>query len=250
MTGSRNPLSVETPAAERAAAALAMVREATPTLLEVVGGFTQRDLAAPSLLPGWSRGHVVTHLARSADALVNLLTSARTGIEHPAYPSRADRDADIDDGADRLAQVQREDLVASGERFLAAAARLGERDWAAVLAHPSGRPMAAAEIPELRLFEVWTHLVDLDAGVGFAAVRPDHLGALLEVAVRGRVADAGLRLVAELPDGAQRTWTLATAAQAGSGELSGPAWAALTWLTGRGTPAELVGDTPQLGPWG
>ena len=32
------------------------------------------DIAAPSLLPGWTRGHVITHIARNADGYVNLLT--------------------------------------------------------------------------------------------------------------------------------------------------------------------------------
>jgi len=41
----------------------------------------------PSALPGWTRGHLLTHLARNADALVNLLTWARTGIPTPMYAS-------------------------------------------------------------------------------------------------------------------------------------------------------------------
>ena len=66
----------------------------------VVAGLVDRlgdeELAADSALPGWSRAHVVAHLARNADALVNLLTWARTGVETPMYPSRAVRDADIE----------------------------------------------------------------------------------------------------------------------------------------------------------
>ena len=42
---------------------------------------------APSLLPGWSRAHVLTHLARNADGMINLLLWARTGIVTPAYAS-------------------------------------------------------------------------------------------------------------------------------------------------------------------
>ncbi|MCR8526173.1 maleylpyruvate isomerase N-terminal domain-containing protein, partial [Escherichia coli] len=45
-------------------------------------------LEEPSRLPDWSRAHVVAHLARNADALGNLLTWARTGVETPMYPSR------------------------------------------------------------------------------------------------------------------------------------------------------------------
>jgi maleylpyruvate isomerase len=37
---------------------------------------TEPDLDRPSLLPGWPRRTVIAHLARNADALVNLLTWA------------------------------------------------------------------------------------------------------------------------------------------------------------------------------
>ena len=33
--------------------------------------------AKPSSLPNWTRAHVLTHVARNADALINLLTWAR-----------------------------------------------------------------------------------------------------------------------------------------------------------------------------
>ncbi|MCX4818400.1 maleylpyruvate isomerase family mycothiol-dependent enzyme [Streptomyces sp. NBC_01142] len=42
---------------------------------------TDTDARAPSALPGWTGGHVATHVARSADAYVWLLTVARTGAE-------------------------------------------------------------------------------------------------------------------------------------------------------------------------
>src|SRR5919198_6055635 len=64
-----------------------------------VAGLTDGDARAPSRLAGWSRGHVLTHLARNADALVNLLTWARTGVERPMYVSSDQRDADIEAGA-------------------------------------------------------------------------------------------------------------------------------------------------------
>ena len=43
--------------------------------------------AAPSALPGWSRAHVLTHVARNADAMINLLTWARTGVPHLPTPA-------------------------------------------------------------------------------------------------------------------------------------------------------------------
>src|SRR5436309_2025968 len=53
----------------------------------------------PSLLPGWTRGHVLSHIARNADGMVNLLNWARTGTETPMYASAESRSADIEAGA-------------------------------------------------------------------------------------------------------------------------------------------------------
>ena len=47
--------------------------------------------AKPSSLPDWTRAHVLTHVARNADAMVNLVTWARTGVPTPAYPSPDER---------------------------------------------------------------------------------------------------------------------------------------------------------------
>jgi len=231
---------------------LAAVESATAVLTAVVDRFGEADFARPSLLPGWTRGHVVTHLARNADALVNLLTWARTGIEHAAYPSRADRDAAINAGATRLGQVQREDLIAASARFQVEAGRLTEADWAVAVQHPHGEPIPAVEIPERRLFEVWTHLVDLDAGVGFDAVPAEHLDLMLDRAthpVLSRTGGAPVRLRVDLPDGRQRSWEFAIGTQDGGTDLSGSAAAALSWLTGRGD-AELDGTPPELAAWG
>jgi maleylpyruvate isomerase len=67
------------------------VDRATDRLLATVSSLTGDDVAVPSLLPGWTRGHVLTHLARHADGGVNLLTWARTGVPTPQYESVARR---------------------------------------------------------------------------------------------------------------------------------------------------------------
>ena len=75
------------------------IDRATARLLATARKLDDADLAAPSRLPGWTRGHVLAHLARNADGCVNLLTWARTGIETPQYASDERRDADIETGA-------------------------------------------------------------------------------------------------------------------------------------------------------
>ncbi|MFD0885995.1 maleylpyruvate isomerase N-terminal domain-containing protein, partial [Streptosporangium algeriense] len=82
-------------------------------LLATAAKLSDADVAGGSRLPGWSRGHVLTHLARNADSLVNLLAWARTGVETPQYPDPRRRDLDIEGGAGRPAREQLADLEGS-----------------------------------------------------------------------------------------------------------------------------------------
>ncbi|MEU8615746.1 maleylpyruvate isomerase N-terminal domain-containing protein, partial [Actinoplanes sp. NPDC048791] len=63
------------------------VDQATERLIRTAEGLEDSAMSAPSALPGWTVGHVLTHVARNADAYTNLLTWARTGVETPAYAS-------------------------------------------------------------------------------------------------------------------------------------------------------------------
>ena len=62
---------------------LASVGAATDRLLATAATLTDGQMREPSRLPGWSRGHVLTHIARNADGLANLLRWARTGAGDP-----------------------------------------------------------------------------------------------------------------------------------------------------------------------
>jgi maleylpyruvate isomerase len=130
-------------------------------------------VAGPSRLPGWSRGHVLSHLARNADALVNLLTWARTGIEARMYASPSDRADGIEAGADRTLAEQLADLAAADERFLVAAAAVPADRREFTVLSAQGREIPAREVPWLRVREAWLHLVDLDAGYDIDAVPAD-----------------------------------------------------------------------------
>src|SRR5271170_8212974 len=68
---------------------------ATQRLIDTARVITEPDLRAPSLLPGWTRAHVLAHLARGADAMRNLLIGVRSGQDRPAYASAEAREADI-----------------------------------------------------------------------------------------------------------------------------------------------------------
>ncbi|MCW3841742.1 maleylpyruvate isomerase family mycothiol-dependent enzyme [Micromonospora yasonensis] len=139
------------------------VEDATARLLRTVAAFGAADVAAPSRLPRWSRGHVLTHLARNADGFVNLLTAARTGEPIPMYAGPQARAADIEAGAARSPADLFDDLLRSADRFTAAVAAMPTEAWTATVATPRG-PRLAALLVWGRLREVEVHHVDLAAG--------------------------------------------------------------------------------------
>jgi maleylpyruvate isomerase len=185
---------------------LRWLRDGTDRLVAVVDGLSDDDFAAPSLLPSWSRGTLIAHLALNAGALSNLVAWARTGAESPMYASAEQRAADIARlGAAPAAQIRAE-FHAGVVRLDADLAALPDACWAAPVRTARGRPIPASEIPWMRDREVWVHAVDLDAGVGFDGYPTDLLAALLDDAaalMSGRA--EAVPVAARTRDGA-RTW--------------------------------------------
>src|ERR1700728_991100 len=77
------------------------LRSATDRLLADIEGLPDRAAREPSLLPGWTRGHVLTHLARNAEGGTRLLIWARTGTPSYEYESLEARAAAIEAGSGR-----------------------------------------------------------------------------------------------------------------------------------------------------
>ena len=131
------------------------------------------DPAAPSLCVGWSRGHVLSHVARNADGMTALVRSAVDGTGETMYASTEARDADIDAGASRPLGELVTDVEQSAAALAAALPRLGAEHHGIRLERTPGvHLMRAARIPFLRLREVVYHHVDLDAGFTFTDVEP------------------------------------------------------------------------------
>ena len=208
-----------------------------------LGRLTDEEFDAPSLLPEWSRAYVLGHVARNADALVNLLTWARTGEETPMYPSQEARDAGIAQTAALSPPELRQDVLASVQRLAAAMRDFPAERWTAQARTFSGRTVPASEIPWIRCREVWVHAVDLDAGVDFTEVPGDVLAALLDDVFamwrRGEVTPPVTVFAGD------RTWG------DGAVAVSGPLPAVTGWVTGRsrGEGLESDGPLPDLPPW-
>ena len=204
---------------------LPAVASETDRLLASARALAPESLRESSLCAGWSRGHVLTHVARNGDAMVNLATWATTGVVTPMYASPEARDAEIAEGAGRPLEEQVADLEDTAKRFAAIAARLRpEHDDVPVEARDGAR-IRASTFPFMRLREVVFHHVDLDVGYGFADVPDELTAAFLDNAVKRLQRDPrapALKIRTDEGD--------AYAIGDGTAYVTGPRAAVLAWL--------------------
>lgn len=217
---------------------LAQITAASEQLLDTAAGFSDADVRAPSLLPGWSRGHLLTHVARNADGGSHLLIWARTGVETPEYPSMAARAEQIEAGAGREARALLADVRDSAARFAEEYRRMPAPAWDRTVRWTGGAEHPAARAADSRLTEVLIHHVDLAADYTPAQWPPDIVRDMLSrvVAAFTKRGDApALRL--HTTDG-DRRYDVGAAADAQT--VEGPQSALLAWLMGRTTGADLT----------
>ncbi|MFD3621220.1 maleylpyruvate isomerase family mycothiol-dependent enzyme [Streptomyces sp. NPDC058676] len=228
---------------------LGWVEDGQYRLRQAVDALREDAVTEPSALPGWTRGHLLTHLARNADALVNLLTWARTGIPTPMYTSPDQRVTDIEAGAGRPLADQRADVRESAARFRKATDALSADAWSATVVSAQGREIPASEVPWLRAREVWIHLVDLRVGVDMDALPPEFAWALVRDVAGWLSARVEPGIGAELVAEGHGTVVLGTPAPGVT--VTGPPYALAAWLTGRGSTQELrvTGGLPDLPRW-
>ncbi|MDF3301997.1 maleylpyruvate isomerase family mycothiol-dependent enzyme [Streptomyces tropicalis] len=220
---------------------LVSVREATERLLIAATALDNAAVAEQSRLPGWTRGHVLAHLARNADALVNVLEG------RPMYASAAARDADIERDAPRGPGAQLADVRESAARFQA----LGEMpaDWSRTVELRNGVTDVAARVPFRRWAEVELHHVDL--GVGYEledlpAEFTEREIAFLAQRFTGHPEVPPTRLT----DGT-RAWRTGREADEAAATVTGTPADLLGWLAGRRDGAALKtegGALPSLPP--
>jgi maleylpyruvate isomerase len=230
------------------------LRASTADLLSGLDGlhWSADEVAEPSLCPGWTRGHVLTHLARNADGIADTLSGALRGEIVARYPDGpAGRDAAIAAGAGRPFTVLVADVRDSAERLDRVLGVVGDAGgWALETeqGHPAGHWLMA------RWKEVEIHRIDLAADYTPDRWPPRFVTTLLADAVPS---------LAERTQGAVRVDVSAEGSVApelvgrhwefGAGdpvEVRGPDWAVLSWLVGRGAAAAgALTATPPLGAW-
>ncbi|MFR9675202.1 maleylpyruvate isomerase family mycothiol-dependent enzyme [Streptomyces sp. TR06-5] len=213
----------------------AALSAATARLLDTVSGLSDADVTAPSRLPGWTRGHVLAHLARNSDALIEVLAG------RPMYASAEARDADIAEGAPRPAATQLADLTFTAHRLDGAftAQPDGEAGWQRTIELRNGVTDLVAGIPWRRWIEVELHHVDLGAGYGLDDIPEEFVGREIANLAKRFTGHPDLGVGIELRSEDGQSWRTGTP----DGEpvvVTGRPADLLGWISGRGDATALT----------
>lgn len=202
---------------------LRWVTVGTRLITDAITDLDDESLATATPLPGWTRKHLVAHVAANADAIGNLIRWAATGVETPMYASADERAAGIDKGPTLSAAELRDWLATSAAQLSAAMDGLSDQQWQQQVRTAQGRTVPATETPWMRAREVCVHTVDLAVGLGFSDL-PEDFNRALCADIRAK---RGLEtLPAEVADAPLPQLT--------------------AWLAGR---PQSIADAPELGPW-
>ena len=160
---------------------LELLDSGTRRLIRSVDAMTDDQWLQPSLLPGWTRAHVVAHLTLNAEGLSAALEGVHEGRPVPMYPSDEARDYDI-------AALATASPSALRDRFLGSTTVIGE--WVEELADnladtmiertPGGRSFPARDVGDMRIREVEIHHADLALDYTAADWAPEFVVLLLD----------------------------------------------------------------------
>jgi maleylpyruvate isomerase len=129
-----------------------------------LGTLTDEHMSRPSLLPGWSVAHVLSHLARNADSHVSMLAAAGRGEVGAQYPGGGQQRAgDIEAGAGRPAAQVVADVIDSTQRLQDAWSAMSATAWMGEGATIAGS-VALRDLPFRRWRETVVHHSDLGLG--------------------------------------------------------------------------------------
>jgi len=142
------------------------VSDAHRRFLGALHVLTDEHVRRPTRLPGWTVGHVLTHVARNADSHVRRADAAVRGEMVDQYVGGyPGREAEIQAGSGRPAAEIVEDVTRSAQAVDEVWRGLPRHAWAGRSRDANGRERPLFELPARRWQELEVHVVDLDVGV-------------------------------------------------------------------------------------
>jgi maleylpyruvate isomerase len=224
------------------------VQASTDRLLRRINGLTDRAARGPSHLPGWTRGHVLTHLARNADAQVRMIEGSLAGQVVEQYVGGpAGRADEIEAGAPRTGRDLVDDVTSSAERLQAAWDAMPDDAWALMQQSSTG-PRSIERGVRSRWREVEVHFLDLD----LLYTSADWPNAFVHEFLPSTLDGMAARAVGTVPatswvlreEATGAAWLIdGTGTRSGPDDAShhivGPAHALLAWVWGRSFSSAL-----------
>ncbi|MFI5731992.1 maleylpyruvate isomerase family mycothiol-dependent enzyme [Kribbella sp. NPDC051587] len=220
--------------------ALIDVKTAAARMSSLVAGLDEATARGDSELPGWTRGHLITHVANFSRAFTRQVEYALRGELVEVYDGgRPARDAAIEAGAGRPAAVLVDDLNEAVTALLAAWDRVGPDDWSRPISH---RNSTLAHGIDATWRELEIHTSDLGLGATPDEWPASFCAHLLDF-LRPRTPN-GVHLVLRPSD--SPVW------ENGTGEehvLTGTLTALTAWYAGRPPTTAVEGPIPELLPY-
>jgi len=219
------------------------IQEATHRLVRTVDDMSDEEFAVPSLLPDWSRAHVVAHLTLNAEGLAGALTGLARGRSVPMYASPEDRDDDIAELATASPTILRTRLLGATSEFAAAMEDMPSDAWGSHIERtPGGPAFVAGAVPGMREREVEIHHADLALSYSRSEWPP---------AFRERLLEGMSKVDRQQPFSAHatdldRTWHYGHQGDDGVVTVRGASADLGWWLTGRGDGDGLTSDNGTL----
>lgn len=220
---------------------------AAQAFARTVDALTEADLRAPSSLPGWSRGHVVAHVALNGLSLAAVIDGLVRGFPVAMYESDQQRDADIEELAGAEPSELRDRCLAAVTEFARAVASMEEKHWAGRFDRlPGGPGWPMVTVVPTRRRELEIHHADLGTSYTRNDWPDDFVVELLDTVTVDQAASGPFQVRA---GDLGREWSVGGEGGPtvmGSGADLG--W----WLVGRGEGEGLACDAeslPALGPW-
>jgi maleylpyruvate isomerase len=227
------------------AATLAHVEEATQRYLRTCAGLTDEQFTEPSVLPGWTVAHVISHVASNATGITRAVRAAVADDPNPwVYESNAARDVEIDERAAWSVADLRSLNATSTDDLRAAFAECPSEKLGVLLprAADAGPPWSVEDWIGARWREVEIHHTDMGVGYTHNDWTQEFVDYLQAVAGFDREKEIAVTL--STPQG---TVEIGGGGQVISGEQRDVVW----WLIGRGGGVGVSSDLPlpELGPW-